>query len=52
MPVVKFVKEKVEITVPDGANLRTEAVKAGVNLNKAIAGVTDGIDNFVASVNK
>jgi ferredoxin len=52
MPVVKFVKEKVEITVPDGANLRAEAVKAGVNLNKAIAGVTDGIDNFVASVNK
>ena len=52
MPVVKFIKEKIEITVPEGANLRTEAVRAGVNLNKAVAGVTDGIDNFVASVNK
>ena len=52
MPVVKFIKEKVEITVPDGANLRAEAVKAGVNLNKAITGVTDGIDNVVAAVNK
>jgi ferredoxin len=38
--------------VPEGANLRTEAVKAGINLNKAITGVTDGIDNFVASINK
>src|SRR5687768_7887463 len=52
MPVVKFIKEKIEITVPEGANLRTEAVKAGINLNKAITGVTDGIDNFVASINK
>jgi ferredoxin len=52
MPVVKFIKEKIELTVPEGANLRTEAVRAGINLNKAISGVTDGIDNFVASVNR
>lgn len=32
MPTVKFTKEKVEIDVPDGANLRQEALKAGVNL--------------------
>jgi ferredoxin len=32
MPVVKFVNEKKEIQVPDGANLRQEAVKAGIQL--------------------
>ena len=32
MPVVKFVKEKKEIQVPQGANLRKEAIKAGINL--------------------
>ncbi len=52
MPVVKFIKEKIEITVPEGANLRAEAVKAGVNLNQAITGVTPAIDSAVASVNK
>lgn len=52
MPVVKFIKEKIEITVPEGANLRTEAVRAGINLNRAITGVTDGFDNFVSSINK
>jgi len=52
MPVVKFIKEKIEITVPEGANLRAEAVKAGINLNQAITGVTGPIDAFVASVNK
>ena len=32
MPVVNFVNEKKEIQVPEGANLRREAVKAGVLL--------------------
>jgi ferredoxin len=32
MPTIKFIKEKKEIEVPAGANLRTEAMKAGVNL--------------------
>jgi ferredoxin len=45
MPIVKFVKEKKEIEVAEGANLRAEAVKAGINLNQ-------GLNGFGASVNK
>lgn len=45
MPIVKFVKEKKEIEVPDGANLRAEAVKAGINLNL-------GFNGFGQSINK
>jgi hypothetical protein len=32
MPKVKFIKEKTEIEVPDGANLRAEARKAGIQV--------------------
>ncbi len=32
MPTIKFVKEKKEVEVPAGANLRKEARKAGVQL--------------------
>lgn len=32
MPKVKFIKEKKEIEVPEGANLRAEAVKAGIQV--------------------
>ncbi len=32
MPKVKFIKEKTEIEVPEGANLRTEAMKAGIQV--------------------
>lgn len=32
MPKVKFVNEKTEIEVPEGANLRKEALKAGVQV--------------------
>ncbi len=32
MPIIKFINEKTEIEVPEGANLRDEAIKAGVNL--------------------
>ena len=32
MPIVKFINEKKEIEVPEGANLRQEAIKAGINL--------------------
>jgi ferredoxin len=39
MPIVKFVKEKKEIEVPDGANLRTEALKAGINVNQGFNGI-------------
>lgn len=45
MPTVKFVKENKEITVPDGANLRREALRAGINLYQ-------GINGIGASVNK
>ena len=31
MPTVTFVNEKKSIEVPAGANLRKEAIKAGVN---------------------
>ena len=32
MAVIKFIKEKKEIEVPEGSNLRKEAIKAGINL--------------------
>ena len=32
MPKVKFIKEKQEIEVPEGANLRAEARKAGIQV--------------------
>ncbi len=38
MPIVKFVKEKKEIEVPEGANLRKEALKAGINLYHGMNG--------------
>ena len=52
MPVIKFVKEKKEIDVPVGANLRAEAVKAGINLNCALSGLSDGVDNLTEKVSK
>ncbi len=52
MPVIKFVKEKKEIEVPVGSNLRAEAIKAGVNVNCALSGVSEGIDEFVHSFSK
>jgi len=45
MPIVKFVNENKEIEVPDGANLRKEAKKAGVNLYY-------GFNGFGKSLNK
>ncbi len=33
MPKVTFVNEKCEIEVPEGANLREEALKAGIQVN-------------------
>ncbi len=32
MPIVNFVNEKKQLQVPDGANLRQEALKAGIDL--------------------
>lgn len=45
MPIVKFIKEKKEIEVPRGANLRKEAIKAGINVHQ-------GVNGFGASINK
>ncbi len=39
MPVIKFIKEKKEIEVRDGANLRLEALKCGINLYPGLNGV-------------
>ena len=36
MPKVTFVNEKVEIEVPQGANLRQEARKAGISVYKGL----------------
>lgn len=47
MPIVKFVKEKKEIEVPDGADLRAEAVKAGINLNQGVNGFGSSINKYV-----
>jgi ferredoxin len=52
MPVIKFVKEKKEIEVPVGANLRAEAIKAGINMNCLISGISDGIDRCAEKVSK
>ncbi len=46
MPIVKFIKEKKEIEVPDGANLRAEAVKAGINLNQGINGIGASLNKY------
>jgi ferredoxin len=47
MPLVKFVKENKEIDVPHGANLRQEAIKAGINLYQGINGFGAGINKFM-----
>ena len=47
MPVIKFGKEKREIEVPEGANLRKEAIKAGVNTHQGLNGFGAGINKFM-----
>ena len=47
MPVIKFIKEKVEIEVPDGANLREEAIKAGVNVYDGLNGIGKNINQYL-----
>jgi ferredoxin len=47
MPIVKFVKEKKEIEVPEGANLRNEAIKAGINLNQGLNGMGASINRIM-----
>ena len=45
MPKVRFIKENIEVEVPQGANLRTEANRAGINLHQ-------GLNGFGASINR
>lgn len=47
MPVIKFVKEKKEIEVPVGANLRTAAINAGINLHQGVNGMGASVNKFV-----
>ncbi len=47
MPLVKFTKEKKEIEVPVGANLRNEAIKAGINLNQGLNGIGASVNRFM-----
>jgi ferredoxin len=47
MPVVKFVNEKKEIEVADGANLRQEALKAGINLYYGLNGIGTGLNKVL-----
>lgn len=44
MPLVKFVKEKKVIEVPEGAVLRTAASLAGINLNCGVNGYGEAIN--------
>jgi ferredoxin len=46
MPIVKFVNENKEIEVPHGANLSSEARKAGVNLNTGLLGFGEGFFKY------
>ena len=47
MPLVKFIKEKKEIEVPHGANLRKEAIKAGINVHQGINGMGATVNKYV-----
>jgi ferredoxin len=47
MPIVKFIKENKEVEVPAGANLRKEAIKAGINLYQGLNGFGAGINKYL-----
>ena len=47
MPIVKFTKENKEIEVPRGANLRKEAIKAGINVHQGVNGIGAGLNRFL-----
>lgn len=47
MPVIKFIKEQKEIEVPEGANLRKEAIKAGVNVHQGLNGMGASINKYM-----
>src|SRR5205809_726239 len=47
MPIITFANEKKEIQVPDGANLRQEARKAGVNVYSGFNGIGASINQYI-----
>ncbi|REJ95992.1 MAG: (2Fe-2S)-binding protein [Planctomycetota bacterium] len=47
MPTVKFIREKKEIDVPEGTNLRKAAIQAGVNLYQGVNGYGETINKFL-----
>lgn len=47
MPTVKFIKEKKEVEVQLGANLRSVALAAGVNLYQGLNGFGAGLNQLV-----
>jgi ferredoxin len=47
MPLVKFINENKEIEVPHGANLRKEAIKAGINVHQGVNGYGAWVNKFV-----
>jgi ferredoxin len=47
MPLVKFSKENKEIEVTAGANLRKEAIKAGINLYQGFNGRGAGLNKYL-----
>ena len=47
MPTIKFVNEKKEIQVPEGANLRHAAMGSGISLYNGINGFGAKINEYV-----
>jgi ferredoxin len=47
MPIVKFINEKKEIEVAHGANLRKEAIKAGINVHQGLNGIGATLNKFL-----
>jgi ferredoxin len=47
MPIIKFIKENKEIEAPMGANLRKEALKAGVNPHSLLNGMGAKLSRYV-----
>ncbi len=47
MPIVNFVNEKKQVEVPAGANLRKEALKAGIKLYNGVNGYGAKINEVV-----
>jgi ferredoxin len=47
MPIIKFIKEKKEVEVPAGTNLRKAALAAGVNPHSVINGFGAGLTKYL-----